>query len=86
MWTRDEIADQMAAAGPDESGHNDQSGVQIAEAPEATRVDPATLPARGPGVAGVDYVWPSVERGKIDPAVAGTPGISGPSADDTDNA
>lgn len=32
-------------------------------------------------VRGVDYVWPSVEPGKIDPAVAGTPGISGPSAD-----
>ncbi|RQW83559.1 hypothetical protein [Micromonospora globispora] len=32
-------------------------------------------------VRGVDYVWPSVEPGKIDPAVAGTPGINGPSAD-----
>jgi hypothetical protein len=48
-------------------------------------VDPALQPlleqqgARA-GVAGVDYVWPSVQPGKIDPAVAGTPGISGPSA------
>lgn len=57
----------------------DQKGVKIADAPEGTRIDPATLPKiTGPGVAGVDYVYPSVERGKIDPAVAGTPGISGP--------
>jgi hypothetical protein len=32
-------------------------------------------------VRGVDYVWPSVAPGKIDPAVAGTPGISGPAAE-----
>jgi hypothetical protein len=31
-------------------------------------------------VRGVDYVWPSVAPGKIDPAVAGTPGINGPAA------
>jgi hypothetical protein len=31
---------------------------------------------------GVDYVYPSVAPGQIDPAVAGTPGISGPAADD----
>lgn len=61
----------------------DQQGVDIKDAPEGTRVDPATLPDRtGSGVPGVDFVWPSVERGKIDPAVAGTPGISGPAADD----
>lgn len=34
-----------------------------------------------PGIRGVDYVWPSVEPGKIDPAVAGTPGINGPAAE-----
>lgn len=32
------------------------------------------------GVYGVDYVYPSVAPGLIDPAVAGTPGISGPAA------
>jgi hypothetical protein len=59
----------------------DQKGVKIAEAPEGTRVDPALIQkVTGPGVAGVDFVYPSVERGKIDPAVAGTPGISGPPA------
>lgn len=59
----------------------DQRKVKVAEAPEGTRVDVSMIKkATGPGVAGVDYVYPSVERGKIDPAVAGTPGISGPSA------
>jgi hypothetical protein len=74
MMTKDDVEAAMSAAG--------QRGVEIADAPEATKVDPALIEARGgKGVAGVDYVWPSVERGKIDPAVAGTPGISGPSAD-----
>jgi hypothetical protein len=34
-------------------------------------------------VRGVDYVYPSVQPGRIDPAVAGTPGINGPAADDS---
>lgn len=60
----------------------DQKGVKIADAPAGTRVDPALIQkATGPGVAGVDYVYPSVERGRLDPAVAGTPGVSGPAAD-----
>lgn len=59
----------------------DQKNVPIADAPAATRVDPDKLPDRtGKGVEGVDYVYPSVARGEIDPAVAGTPGISGPPA------
>lgn len=82
LYTREEVLAELAKAGPDQDGHNDQSHVEIAEAPASTRVDPALVQARtGPGVPGVDYVWPSVERGKIDPKVAGTPGISGPSAD-----
>jgi hypothetical protein len=82
LMTKAEVEAEIANAGADAQGHNDQSRVEIADAPEATRVDPGTLPTRtGPGVAGVDYVYPSVERGKIDPAVAGTPGINGPSAD-----
>jgi hypothetical protein len=81
LWTRDEVLAEMARTGPDAAGHNDQSAVEIAEAPEGTRIDPGLLPGRtGPGIAGVDFVYPSVERGKIDPAVAGTPGISGPAA------
>lgn len=34
------------------------------------------------GVEGVDFIYPSVAPGFIDPAVAGTPGINGPAADD----
>jgi hypothetical protein len=58
-----------------------QEGVEIADAPEGTRIEPTRLgDLSGPGVRGVDFVYPSVERGKIDPAVAGTPGINGPAA------
>jgi hypothetical protein len=32
------------------------------------------------GIPGVDFVYPSVVPGAIDPAVAGTPGINGPAA------
>lgn len=81
MMTRDEVLAEIADAGPDGQGNNDQGAVEIAEAPEATRVDLSKLPDRtGPGVEGIDFVYPSVERGKIDPDVAGTPGINGPSA------
>lgn len=73
MMTKDDVVKAMAAAG--------QKGVTIADAPEATRLDLNALPGRGPGVAGIDFVYPSVERGKIDPKVAGTPGINGPAAD-----
>lgn len=34
-------------------------------------------------IAGIDYIYPSVEYGKLDPAVAGQPGVSGPAADKT---
>lgn len=45
-------------------------------------VDPDAQPAGRPnlGIPGVDYVYPSVRPGRIDPAVAGTPGINGPAA------
>jgi hypothetical protein len=75
MMTKDDVEKAMAAAG--------QRGVTIADAPKETKVDPALIEARGgKGVLGVDFVYPSVERGRIDPAVAGTPGISGPAAGD----
>jgi len=43
---------------------------------------PAALPGgrQSMAVPGVDYVYPSVAPGRIDPAVAGTPGINGPAA------
>lgn len=67
----------MAAAG--------QRGVKIKDAPEGTRVTVTEdTPGVGPGVRGVDFIYPSVERGKLDPAVAGFPGVSGPAADAPD--
>jgi hypothetical protein len=81
--TKDEIEAAMAAAGPDDQGHNDQSSVELPDAPDATKVTGPRTPRAG-GVEGVDYVWPSVAPGVLDPAVAGTPGVSGPSAADVD--
>jgi hypothetical protein len=65
---------------------DDQSGVDIAE-PDAALDQREAVAARrtAPAVPGVDYVWPSVKPGQIDPAVAGTPGISGPAADPEDD-
>lgn len=37
-------------------------------------------PAEGAGAPHVDFVYPSVARGVIDPAAAGAPGVTGPSA------
>lgn len=74
LMTKAEVEAAMAEAG--------QRGVKIKDAPEETKVKiTGDTPGRGPGIEGVDFVYPSVERGKIDPAVAGTPGISGPAAD-----
>lgn len=73
LMTTEQVREAMAAAG--------QRGVEVADAPEETRVRPEVIDsAERAGVRGVDYVWPSVSPGRIDPAVAGTPGISGPSA------
>jgi hypothetical protein len=74
LMTRADVVKAMAAAG--------QKGVTIKEAPAETALTvTADTPGMGPGVRGIDYIYPSVERGKIDPAVAGTPGINGPAAD-----
>lgn len=76
LMTKADVEKAMAAAG--------QKGVKIADAAPA-QLEQAQLLQQGgvtgPGIRGIDYVWPSVERGKIDPAVAGTPGINGPAAD-----
>jgi len=61
---------------------DDQQNVDLGTA----EIDPATAAAmqqhRPQGAQpGVDFVYPSVAPGQIDPAVAGTPGISGPAAD-----
>jgi hypothetical protein len=73
MRTADEVRDMMGERGAD---------VPIGEPSEA-------LDRRGDvqgqrvnaGIPGVDFVYPSVAPGVIDPSVAGTPGINGPSAD-----
>lgn len=74
LMTREEVLAELG---------DNQKGVEIADAPEGTRVDPAAVRKiqERPAILGVDYVYPSVEPGKIDPAVAGTPGINGPAAD-----
>lgn len=69
MLTADQVAEKL---GPN------QQGIDLGD---------ATPPPAGPGeaprsaVRGVDYVYPSVAPGQIDPAVAGTPGISGPAGE-----
>lgn len=56
-----------------------QSRIKIKDA--SNPQEPVRAGGERSAVYGVDYVYPSVAPGKIDPAVAGTPGISGPSAD-----
>lgn len=60
-------------------------GVDLSEATDAAReaadAEDTAVAERGDGIRGFDYVYPSVAPGLIDPAVAGTPGINGPSAD-----
>lgn len=75
LLTKAQVEQRMAAAG--------QRGVTIDDAPDATKVDQRIIDQaeRGAGTRGVDFVYPSVAPGQIDPAVAGTPGISGPPAD-----
>lgn len=55
----------------------DQQGVEIPDAKTTIEVPPARDRT---AVAGVDFVYPSVAPGEIDPKVAGTPGINGPAA------
>lgn len=43
-------------------------------------VDAAAARTPHTAIPGVDFIYPSVAPGKIDPKVAGTPGISGPPA------
>lgn len=70
MRTADEVRSML---------DDDQRGIDLGSAKPP--VQPTALQERG-AVRGVDYVWPSVAPGEIDPAVAGQPGISGPAADE----
>jgi hypothetical protein len=63
---------------------DDQQTVEIGEPSPALDQRDSPLATRPQSaVPGVDYVYPSVAPGEIDPAVAGTPGISGPPATNT---
>jgi hypothetical protein len=66
--TREDVAAELSV---------DQLDVELGD---ATPVD-APAPARTGAVEGVDFIYPSVAPGLIDPAVAGTPGINGPAAE-----
>lgn len=74
QYTTDEVRKELAK-------NKAYANVEIEDAPEATRRKPTSRTELA-GVRGIDYVYPSVRPGAIDPAVAGTPGINGPSADD----
>lgn len=67
--SREEVAEMLEPA---------QEGVDLGDK------DPVDGQGMGPversAIRGVDYIWPSVEPGFIDPDVAGTPGVNGPSA------
>lgn len=54
---------------------DDQLDVDLGDAQPADTERPARA-----AVEGVDFIYPSVAPGLIDPAVAGTPGINGPAA------
>lgn len=56
---------------------DDQHDVLI---PEPENVRPVPAAQNRPKQPGVDFIYPSVAYGKLDPAVAGTPGVSGPAA------
>lgn len=67
-------ADEVRAMLPE-----NQAGVDLGTAVVPDHIRPV---GREPGATpGVDYVYPSVAPGQIDPAVAGTPGISGPAGE-----
>lgn len=70
--TTDEVRDLL---GPDQ---------QDVELGDTEPVDGLGITAARSEIRGVDFVYPSVKPGFIDPAVAGTPGINGPSADTKD--
>lgn len=72
-YTREEVLDKLSGTS--------QSGVQIDEPAALLDQRARTEVRRESAVEGVDFIYPSVAPGQIDPAVAGTPGINGPAAD-----
>lgn len=72
-YTREEVLDKLAGT--------PQAGVEIDEPAAQLDQRAQTAGRRASAVEGVDFIYPSVAPGQIDPAVAGTPGINGPAAD-----
>jgi hypothetical protein len=59
---------------------DDQQGVELGDGDPV----PTGVPERPQtAIPGVDFVYPSVKPGYLDPAVAGRPGLSGPAAEPT---
>jgi hypothetical protein len=77
MRTRDEVRAMLG----DKQREVDLGTVE----PDAGTLSTLAQQRKQGATPGVDYVWPSVAPGQIDPAVAGRPGISGPSADEVDD-
>lgn len=73
LMTRDDVRAEMGDRGKNVDLGTAEPDPQLLKSAERT------------SIRGFDYVYPSVEPGKIDPEVAGTPGINGPAAD-TDGA
>jgi hypothetical protein len=71
---------RMTRADVEEALGDEQQGLELGDAEPADGLGEQLEQERA-GIRGFDYVYPSVAPGLIDPAVAGTPGINGPSAD-----
>ena len=78
LMTREEAQEAAEQAG--QPVEIDEPSAELDRRPGLVR----QLGERGQGVRGFDYVYPSVAPGKIDPAVAGTPGVHGPAASAAD--
>lgn len=71
LLTADEVRERLP---------ENQRGIDLGDAPVPADLD-RLRGRQSSAVEGVDFIYPSVAPGQIDPAVAGTPGISGPAAD-----
>lgn len=74
LFTREEVEAKLG---------DDQRGIDLGDAVPDPLVVAQARRERG-NVRGVDYVYPSVAAGEIDPGAVGTPGVSGPAAEEVD--
>lgn len=71
MMTADEVRGVLG---------DDQEDIDLGDAKVPANLDQLRGGRPASTVRGVDFVYPSVAPGQIDPTVAGTPGINGPAA------